>query len=217
MGTSPSRTPRTRSSTNCVRCNRAMENQDKLRQVDPGGGPFVSRPPVEALEGDIVAPPEDTIPAADREATTEVERLALRVGSLNLLCAPEAGREVILPPPVSRLPHMPAWLNGVASVRGALVPVMDLAAAFEVDRADQSRQYLLISDTGDDAIGFLVDGLPVLVHLDSGKKMEGVPPHPAMLDGHVRAAYNTDGTLWFDWDITGFLQAVARSLGTPEG
>ncbi len=192
-----------------------METHDKLQQVQSGDDAFEPRLPTEALEGGIVAPPEDTAPADD--VAVDIERLALRVGSLNLLCAPDAGREVILPPPVSRLPHTPSWLTGVASVRGALVPVMDLAAAFEVDRGTQLRQYLLISDTGEDAIGFLVDGLPVLMHLDPGKKMDGVPPHPDMLKGYVRAAYNSDGTLWFDWDVSGFLQVVARLVGTPAG
>ena len=162
--------------------------------------------PTEALEGGIVDPPVEA--AGPGDAATE--RLALRVGDLCLLCDPDLGREVILPPSVTPLPHTPEWLQGVASVRGALVPVIDPARLFGVGRYREHRGYLLISGTGEDAIGLLVDGLPVLERFETGERLAGVPPHPGPLDGHVRGAYHRGGAVWLDVDV----QSVFAMLGT---
>ncbi len=162
--------------------------------------------PTEALEGGIVAPPGQS--GSTSAATAGLERLAMRVGNLNLLCAPDAGREVLTPPPVSHLPHTPPWLPGVANVRGALVPVLDLSLAFGLERIDARRAYLLISGSGDATIGLLVDGLPVLKQFAASERLIGVPPHPAMLAGHVLGAFESKGAVWIDVDIPGLLATL---------
>lgn len=171
--------------------------------------------PTEALEGGIVDPPV----AVDQSATgaASEERLAIRVGSLRLLCAPDAGREVLLPPPASRLPHTPEWLLGVANVRGVLVPVLDLAAALGVERDDNLHGYMLIVGTGDDAVGLPVDGLPVLQRLDTSERLVGIPPHPEVLNGHVAGAFERDGAVWIDIDIRGLLSSLGERIGSMAG
>lgn len=172
------------------------------------GGPVPS--PSEALTGGIVEPPGETDPTADAGAGEE--RLAVRIGGLHLLCAPDAGREVLLPPPASRLPHTPAWLLGVANVRGALVPVVDLAIAFGLERAADRRAYLLISGQGDSTVGLLVDGLPVLQRIDASRRFQGIPPHPELLKGHVRGAIDHAGATWLDIELTGLFETLAAQI-----
>lgn len=183
--------------------------------MDPNPGMLsVEAPlrPTEALEGGIVSPPAETAGAAAGPAA--VERLAIRLGNLHLLCAPDVGREVILPPPASPLPHTPAWVAGVANVRGALVPVVDLAPAFGIERLKDRRTYLLISGTGDDTIGLLVDGLPVLQQLEPGELLNNTPPHPEALDGHVHGAYEHGGAVWLDVDVRGVFKTLGQQIGT---
>jgi chemotaxis signal transduction protein len=181
--------------------------QDALA-ADGYAGAMLS--PTQALDGGIVAPPTE---AGDSDVdAASVERLAMRIGNLHLLCAPDAGREVLTPPPVSRLPHTPEWLPGVANVRGALVPVVDLALAFGLEHLDARRAYLLISGAGDSTIGLLVDGLPVLQRFAAAEKLNGVPPHPPMLDGHVYGAFASKGVVWIDVDIQGLLNTLADMI-----
>lgn len=165
--------------------------------------------PTEALDGGIIDPPAEK---ESTQAEDTVERLAIRVGGLNLLCDPDAGREVLLPPTVSRLPYTPAWLLGVANVRGALVPVADLALAFGFDRRADHRTYLLISGRGENTMGLLVDGLPVLQHLDSSKRLDGIPPHPEMLKGHVRGAIAHAGSTWLDVELNGLFRTLGERI-----
>jgi chemotaxis signal transduction protein len=166
-------------------------------------------PPSVALSGEFVLP--DACEAGPARAST-AERLAFRVGALDLLCAADLGREVVPPPAVSRLPHLPAWLLGVANVRGMLLPVVDLAVALAVERDTALRPYLLIVGAGDAALGLLVDGLPAPRTFEAAERLDSVPPHPPFLGGYVTGGYQRDGALWLDVDIGGFLEGLGRRL-----
>lgn len=179
-----------------------------------GADDVLAMRPTEALDGGIIDPPVE-MDIAQTEGT--VERLAVRVGGLNLLCDPDAGREVLLPPTVSRLPYTPEWLLGVANVRGALVPVVDLASAFGFEPRVDRRAYLLISGSGEGAMGLMVDGLPVLQHIDSGKRLDGIPPHPEFLKGHIRSAMVHAGSTWFDIELNGLFRTLGERVGQLSG
>jgi len=170
-----------------------------------------SRPwlqPALALAGAIVAPSQDL--AAELEGSAvSFERLAVRVGDLNLLCSPMMVREIVAPLPTIPFPHTDVWLVGVANVRGTLVPVIDLRLAFGMEAARGRHQYLLISGAGDDVVGLLVDGLPVLMTFDADALLHDLPPHPDALRGHLRGAYEYVGLVWFDMALESLLASFA--------
>ena len=193
-----------------------METEKSTHETESAAcfaGPLLR--PTEALDGGIVNPPLEADEAA--AGATTLERLAMHIGSLRLLCAPDVGREVLAPPPASRLPNMPEWLLGVANVRGALVPVLDLATAFGVERDNAVRGYMLIAGSGDDAVGLLVDGLPILRRFEISEKLLGIPPHPEALQSHVIGAFEREGAVWIDVDIRGLLGALGDRIGSMRG
>lgn len=163
--------------------------------------------PTEALGGRLALP--EGAEAAESDAADTVERLAFRVGPIGLLCASDAGREVALPPPVTRLPNLPAWMRGLANVRGTLIPVVDLAPAFGVEHETALTGYLLVMNAGDEALGLLVDGLPAIARFGTEEKMRGVPPHPERLSGHVSCGYEREGVVWLDVDEARIFGALA--------
>jgi chemotaxis signal transduction protein len=165
-------------------------------------------PPTAVLDGEFVLPEDE---ARETRSKTQ-ERLAFRVGPLGMLIAPDAGREVVPPPAVSRLPHLPAWLNGVANVRGLLLPVVDLAAAFGLERDKLLRPYLLICGAGEDAMGLLVDGLPLPRSFELTERMSGLPPHPELLQGHVYGAYEREGAVWLDVEVQGLFKNLGERI-----
>jgi twitching motility protein PilI len=140
------------------------------------------------------------------------EWLGVRVGPIGLLLPATAGRELLDPPPAARLPHTAPWFVGLANVRGALVPVVDAARALEVPHDADARRYLLAFDHGDDALGLLVDGLPRRQSFEAGERLSGLPPHPAMLEGHLAAAYGRDGVLWFELELDGFFRSLGERI-----
>ena len=148
---------------------------------------------------------------APGQGTTEW--LGVRVGQIGLLLPVTAARELLDPPPAARLPHTPAWFTGLANVRGALVPMVDTARALDVERDSNARRYLLIFNQGDETIGLIVDGLPRRQAFEGRERTNGLPPHPALLDGHLAGAYDRDGLLWFELDLDGFFRTLGTRIG----
>jgi twitching motility protein PilI len=66
-------------------------------------------------------------PGALNAAEAEWVGVAVRIGGEMYLLAREEVREVLsVPSPLTRVPGAKAWILGVANVRGALLPVIDL-------------------------------------------------------------------------------------------
>lgn len=175
--------------------------------MDPIHTPQAQLLPSAALAAEFVMPESGA--AEGPRAADSAERLAFRIGPVGLLCSSDAGREVVLPPPVTHLPHLPAWMLGLTNVRGTLLPVVDLAAAYAVVHDTTLRPYLLVMGAAEDALGLLVDGLPVITRFEAEERMRGVPPHPDRLAGHVAGGYERDGVVWLDVDVEG----IFRTLG----
>lgn len=163
--------------------------------MDAVDTPLPQLSPAEALGGEFVLPE-----SAGTEGTraAAAERLAFRIGPVGLLCPSDAGREVVLPPPITRLPNLPAWIRGLTNVRGTLLPVVDLAAAFGIEHEAALPRYLLVMGAGEDPLGLLVDGLPTIASFEPEERMRGVPPHPEFLAGHVSSGYERGGVVWLD-------------------
>src|SRR5690606_13570788 len=69
-------------------------------------------------------------------------------------------REVMLMPKITPTPHMPAGLQGVISLRGSVIPVIDRARVLEVDARSENRcSTLMVSEFCGRSQGFLVDSV----------------------------------------------------------
>lgn len=151
-----------------------------------------------------------TAPVAD-EAPAGLQRMAVRVGELALLVPWDGGREVISAPPPARIPHTAAWFRGIANVRGALVPVVDLAAALGVSHAAVPA-YLLICGEGDEAMGLLIDGLPRVLDVEVTNRIPDRPALSVPLDECVTDVYQQDGRAWLDLDLASLFESLAGRI-----
>src|SRR5690606_31341307 len=69
-------------------------------------------------------------------------------------------REVMLTPKITPTPHMPAGVQGVISLRGSVIPVIDLARVLEVDARSENRcSTLMVSEFCGRGQGFFVDSV----------------------------------------------------------
>jgi len=82
-------------------------------------------------------------------------------------------REVMRTPPVTAAPDMPEAVQGMVSLRGALVPVVDLAAYAGVQSASP-REIMIVTEYNGHTQGFLVEGVDTILRLDWS--MMRVPP-----------------------------------------
>ncbi|MFZ2853294.1 MAG: chemotaxis protein [Rhodocyclaceae bacterium] len=82
-------------------------------------------------------------------------------------------REVMRAPPITAAPEMPATIKGMVSLRGALVPVIDLAHYAGVQTA-APREIMIVTEYNGRTQGFLVDNVDTILRLDWGRMR--VPP-----------------------------------------
>ena len=95
-------------------------------------------------------------------------------------------REVIRPPEITAAPEMPDAVQGMVSLRGALVPVVDLAK-FTGVRRDTKPEIMIVTEYNGHTQGFLVDSVDTILRLNWSQMK--VPPEMlnAQMGGLVTA------------------------------
>jgi two-component system chemotaxis response regulator CheV len=122
-------------------------------------------------------------------------------------------REVTLTPKITPTPHMPAGVEGVISLRGSVIPVVDLARVLDIEtRAETRCSTLMVAEFCGRTQGFLVDGVDRIARVawDQVKA-----PDPALVgpDAMVTAITRLpDGRLVSILDVE---QVLASSFGEP--
>ena len=74
-------------------------------------------------------------------------------------------REVMRTPPITAAPEMPPSVEGMVSLRGALVPVVDLASYARID-TDTPRNIMIVTEYAGHTQGFLVEAVDTILRLD---------------------------------------------------
>lgn len=88
-------------------------------------------------------------------------------------------REVMRTPPITSAPEMPSSVVGMVSLRGALVPVVDLANYAGV-QTDTPRDIMIVTEYAGHTQGFLVEGVDTILRLDWSQMR--VPPDMLMAE-----------------------------------
>lgn len=110
-------------------------------------------------------------------------------------------REVMRTPPITAAPEMPAAVEGMVSLRGALVPVVDLALYAGV-QTETPREIMIVTEYAGHTQGFLVEGVDTILRLDWSQMK--VPPDMllAEMGGLVTAVTElADGRLVMMMDV----------------
>jgi two-component system chemotaxis response regulator CheV len=110
-------------------------------------------------------------------------------------------REVMRTPAITSAPEMPASVVGMVSLRGVLVPVVDLASYAGV-ATDTPRSIMIVTEYAGHTQGFLVEGVDTILRLDWSQMR--VPPEMlvAEMGGLVTAVTELpDGRLVMMLDV----------------
>jgi two-component system chemotaxis response regulator CheV len=119
-------------------------------------------------------------------------------------------REVMRTPPITSAPEMPASVEGMVSLRGALVPVVDLAKYAGV-ATDSPRSIMIVTEYAGHTQGFLVEGVDTILRLDWSQMK--VPPDMMMAEmgGLVTAVTELpDGRLVMMMDVEKVLSETTK-------
>jgi len=101
-------------------------------------------------------------------------------------------REVMRTPPITAAPEMPSSVEGMVSLRGVLVPVVDLAKYAGMS-TDSPREIMIVTEYNGHTQGFLVEAVDTILRLDWSQMR--VPPDmlTANLGGLVTAVTELPG------------------------
>ncbi|MFA7290613.1 MAG: chemotaxis protein [Rhodocyclaceae bacterium] len=119
-------------------------------------------------------------------------------------------REVMRTPPITSAPEMPAAVEGMVSLRGVLVPVIDLAKYAGV-QTETPRDIMIVTEYNGHTQGFLVEGVDTILRLDWSQMR--VPPEMLMAEmgGLVTAVTELeDDRLVMMMDVEKVLAETAR-------
>jgi twitching motility protein PilI len=128
--------------------------------------------------------------------------LGFRLNDIWLAAPRDDVREVIVPPRLTRVPNVRAWLLGVANVRGSLLTIIDLRQFLGLPALDERRgQRVLVFNSEQYPAGFLVDevaGHRQFVMHEQRREMVGGSGSfaPYLLSAFVR-----DGQPWLAFSL----------------
>jgi purine-binding chemotaxis protein CheW len=87
--------------------------------------------------------------------------------------------------PMTRVPKVPAFINGVINLRGVVIPIIDLRARFGLDLAEYNDNTRIIIVSAEEyEVGLIVDSANDVIDLDSDEINS-----PPEIVGGIKAKY----------------------------
>jgi purine-binding chemotaxis protein CheW len=110
--------------------------------------------------------PEQSAPSQEGEV------LVFSAGGDKLALPAAEVLEIIRPPVLTRVPHSPANLLGVANLRGTVLPIISLAGLLGHKAAAESRSTRVVVVNGKSVVGLLVDEVTALAKTSDGRRIQ---------------------------------------------
>lgn len=141
-------------------------------------------------------------------------RLALRLGSWNLLFSMDDVAEIIPMPRITRVPGVQRWLLGIANLRGKVISVSDLRDFLTGRPTSQlpSSQTVVVR-SGEWDYGLLVDEVIGMRHFGPQHRLPNLDTVDASLRPYIAEVFLNDGQSWLAFNTgklltdPGFLHA----------
>lgn len=137
--------------------------------------------------------------------------IGIRIGDHRLVVSADDVEEVLRLPRVTRIPGAKGWLRGLANLRGALMPVIDLHAFLCGESTEPSRasRVLSIKIDEDTLVGLQVDVVLGLKQLPPAPRLDSAGVSPGWLRPYLSGAFRDEDELWCVFEL-------GRLLATPE-
>jgi purine-binding chemotaxis protein CheW len=125
-------------------------------------------------------------------------------------------KEIIAWEPVTRVPRVQGWAQGIINLRGNIIPVVDLRKRFGLPEAEIGRETrVVVVEMGQIVVGLVVDGVTEVLRVPSSQVESSVLT--AGVDaGFVRGVAKTDRGLVLLLDVDRLLsdkeQGVLKSI-----
>jgi len=135
---------------------------------------------------------------AQEEAQEFWSGVSFSLAGCQFVAPMEQVSEIISVPSLTRLPGVKSWVQGVANIRGRLIPVMDLASftQSESKSIDLSKKRLLIVESGDVLNGLVVDSVEGMQHFPVEAFSETPGKSPEDFNSFLHGSYLHNNSQW---------------------
>jgi twitching motility protein PilI len=135
---------------------------------------------------------------AEAEAGPEWVGVAFRMGGETFLVAREETREVLgYPAVVTRIPGAKGWVKGLANVRGALMPMLDLRQFLGSGATTSGRNTrIVVVNHRDIPAGLMVDEVLGFRRFAESEFNAEAPPTVIRCDSYLAGAFRRGGEVW---------------------
>ncbi|MBW2130004.1 MAG: chemotaxis protein CheW [Deltaproteobacteria bacterium] len=153
--------------------------------------------------------------------TMESQLVAFSLGGQELAFPIVMVQEIVKPSMITRLPNAPDYVEGVANLRGSILPVVNLRhrLGMEVKEQDEETRVVVLNVDGT-ATGVVVDSVSEVLHVDE-KNIEAPPDMVEGIEGqYIQGVAKTSGgkrltmVLSADKVIPGQDQDSVKRIGT---
>ncbi len=116
-------------------------------------------------------------PGAGSASTTH-QFVGFRLGGEDYAIAITKIQEIIVMKPITRIPQVPGFIEGLINLRGSVIPVVNLRTLFGLEHRDlDDETRTIIVNVGDRTIGYIVDEVTQVMRIAS----EQIQPAPVSI------------------------------------
>ncbi len=160
------------------------------------------------LHADLTAEPIEPLRTPDVAVSTA--HVVFHLGGRTMAIPLAAVSEIARPPKVTRLPHVPAWVLGIANLRGDIVSMVDLEGFFsgKAGRSSHEQRMLALRPAGDEVrTAVLVDSVDGIQAFEDARIARVTRGYDAEVAPYARGLYQVEDDLVVVLDADRLLQS----------
>ena len=160
------------------------------------------------LSADLTSEPVEPLRTPDVAVATA--HVVFRLGSRTMAIPLAAVSEIARPPKVTRLPHVPAWVLGIANLRGDIVSMLDLEGFLsgKVGKSSHEQRMLALRPAGDEVrTAVLVDSVDGIQAFEDARISRVTRGYDAAVAPFARGLYQVEDELVVVLDADRLLQS----------
>jgi chemotaxis signal transduction protein len=161
-----------------------------------------------SLHADLTAEPVEPLRTPDVAVSTA--HVVFHLGSRTMAIPLAAVSEIARPPKVTRLPHVPAWVLGIANLRGDIVSMLDLEGFLsgKVGKSSHEQRMLALRPVGDEVrTAVLVDSVDGIQAFEDARIARVTRGYDAEVAPYARGLYQVEDDLVVVLDADRLLQS----------
>lgn len=140
---------------------------------------------MDAISANDARPDGHSAPKAGKPAVSTIQFVGFRLAEVDYAFEIRRIQEIILLRPITRVPQLPDWIEGLINLRGSVIPVVSLRRRFALpERPNDDETRIIVLNVGTRTVGVVVDGVSRVMKIQPDQ----IQPPPVTIDAIERAA-----------------------------